>query len=114
MQSVASHRASVPDVISKALEQQLHAMRPDGCAVGAAAAGGDDDAVGPTGEGKSPQHCLLTSAAATTGCSCASASAAGAHMLTLCSYCLERWPDVTDCVLSCAACRPSCLRSRRS
>lgn len=50
MQSVASHRASVPAVISKALEQQLHAMRPDGCAVGAAAAG--DDAVAPTCEGR--------------------------------------------------------------
>jgi hypothetical protein len=40
MQSVASHRASVPAVISKALEQQLQAMRPPGAA---------DDAAGPTG-----------------------------------------------------------------
>lgn len=32
MQSVAAHRTSVPAVISKALEQQLQAMRPPGCA----------------------------------------------------------------------------------
>lgn len=32
LQSVAAHRASVPAVISKALEQQLQAMRPPGCA----------------------------------------------------------------------------------
>lgn len=40
MQSVASHRASVPAVISKALEQQLQAMRPPGCADDAAAPAG--------------------------------------------------------------------------
>jgi hypothetical protein len=40
MQSVASHRASVPAVISKALEQQLQAVRPPGA---------EDDVAGPTG-----------------------------------------------------------------
>lgn len=43
MQSVAAHRASVPAVISKALEQQLQDMRPPGCA-------GANDAAAPAGE----------------------------------------------------------------
>lgn len=43
MQSVAAHRASVPAVISKALEQQLQDMRPPGCAAA------DDDAASPAG-----------------------------------------------------------------
>jgi hypothetical protein len=40
MQSVASHRVSVPAVISKALEQQLQQMRPVGGADDAAPAAG--------------------------------------------------------------------------
>lgn len=47
MQSVAVHRASVPAVISKALEQQLQAMRPPGFE---GVAGADDVAQAAAGE----------------------------------------------------------------
>lgn len=109
MQSVASHRTSVPAVISKALEQQLHAMRPDGCAVGAAAAAAGDDAVAPTGEGRHPALSALDVGADHRAqlCKQVSSECTCAHALQLHTSCLDRVPGATGCVLSFA-----CLQTK--
>jgi hypothetical protein len=72
MQSVAAHRASVPAVISKALEQQLQDMRPPGCAAA------DDDAASPAGgAGRKAGDCQIHRAVLTCLCFAQAGTTAG-------------------------------------